>query len=463
MTTDKNLFPFLDGIDEQRLALQDDAHPSWISYGELKQKAAKWVEYFSVSLDQRGLIFLFTHNDIDSVAVLLGALASKNPVALFDPALSEASRTQLIDAYQPQWIVDTAVDMKPAYIAVSSEPLHENLSLLLSTSGSTGSPKLVRLTLDNIISNASAIHNILAISANDIACAHLPLHYSFGLSVLTSHLIGGASIRLTKMGFTDRAFWPAMRDIKITHLPGVPFHFQMMQKLNYRRLNLPSLKSLVQAGGFLDGEHRKNAHDYMQSNEGRFCVMYGQTEASPRMTTLTHTDFLIKPDSVGTPLADCKICILDKDEQGNGEVEFHGPNVMMGYAQTRSDLSKGDEQYGKLLTGDIGNLSDDNLLTLVGRSKRLGKIYGLRVNLDEVEIFINNIEKAAVTQKEDSLYIYIEESGDAPMDEQKSAELVNALTQIYTLPKTCYKIRMISEIPITARGKIDYLALGKME
>ena len=180
----------------------------------------------------------------------------------------------------------------------------------------------MRLTLAAMKINAAAIGEVLKISSEDVAAGYLPLHYSYGMSVLTSHLARGARIRLTDMRLTDRAFWPAMREAAITHMPGVPFHYQIMLKLGLKRLNLPSLRVLTQAGGALDPELRQEVRDFIQATGGRFFVLYGQTEAAPRMTTLQHEDFPAAPRSVGTALPGCRIEIRDPDANGYGEVVF---------------------------------------------------------------------------------------------------------------------------------------------
>ena len=363
--------PFIEGVAPERPALLDDAGDGWLSYGELSELSQDWA--FRMA-GPRGLMFLYARNDGSSVAAMIGALAAGHAVALFDPNLSESARAQLEAVYCPAWVVGPG----PGLLAHSGGEgrLHPELALLLSTSGSTGSAKLVRLTLAAMKINAAAIGEVLKISSEDVAAGYLPLHYSYGMSVLTSHLARGARIRLTDMRLTDRAFWPAMREAAITHMPGVPFHYQIMLKLGLKRLNLPSLRVLTQAGGALDPELRQEVRDFIQATGGRFFVLYGQTEAAPRMTTLQHEDFPAAPRSVGTALPGCRIEIRDPDANGYGEVVFYGPNVMLGYAESRDDLAHGDEMGGRLPTGDIGGLDDSGRLTLTGRVKRMGKLYG---------------------------------------------------------------------------------------
>ncbi len=466
-TTDFALL--LSDKEPDQICIADDRNDVGLSYRQFNHRVTEWHENLA---DPKGLVFLYLENSIESVAALLGSIMADHAVVLLDPSLPSASREQLNYLYQPERIIssDNGYDMTVS-LQPQNERIHPDLSILLSTSGSTGSPKFVRLTSNNVLANATAIAQSLQIGSKDVACAHLPLHYSFGLSVLTSHLVAGAAVRLTKSGFTDRSFWNGMKQAGVTHLPGVPFHFQMLERLRYERIDLPALRSMAQAGGFLDIKGRTKAHDYMAKRNGRFYVMYGQTEAAPRISTLTHEDFTQAPQSVGQALVGGKLLILDDDANPvdlgeEGLVEYHGPNVMMGYAQNRADLLRGDELEGILRTGDIGRMDSAGRLTLTGRAKRSAKIYGLRVNLDEVEVLANvgaNTFAAdvAVTQRAETLIIHYQCS-DGSNDSAIIEKIRHLLAAHYTLPKSCYKFEVVKDIPRTSRGKIDYRQLEQV-
>jgi acyl-coenzyme A synthetase/AMP-(fatty) acid ligase len=441
-------------------ALLDDNGGEWVTYASLRTMADDWANRLS---GPRSLVFLYIYNDVANVASLLGAIAAGHAVALFDPNLSQETRARLEARYRPDWVVGPGAE-QTVRGPLNAEPvaLNPELSVLLSTSGSTGSPKLVRLSWSAIEANARGIAEVLDIESQDVAAGHLPLHYSYGLSVLTSHLCRGAGVRLTGHGLMQREFWPALREAAVTHLPGVPFHYQVMSKLGFGRLGLDSLRTMTQAGGALDVAMRHQAHDFMSKRGGAFYVLYGQTEAAPRMTTLQHADFLSAASSVGTPLPGCRIEIGHTDENGTGEVVFHGPNVMLGYAENRDDLALGDVQKGRLPTGDIGRLDEVGRLFLTGRAKRFGKVYGLRVNLDELEREASMIAPAAVIQIGEGVRVYL--AADAT-EVEGAALLQRALDHLlacFTLPRASYEICNIGKIPRTERGKVDYVALEKL-
>ncbi|WP_062766487.1 AMP-binding protein [Sphingopyxis terrae] len=438
-------------------ALRDDRSERFVSYGELKTRAAAWAARLDGS---KALVFLYVPNRVDGVAALLGAWQAGHAVALLDPGLGAEGRIALFDAYLPEYVIADDADGNLDVSTGKAGPApHQDLTLLLSTSGSTGSPKFVRLTSAQIRHNAEAIADVLDIRADEVGCGHLPLHYSYGLSILTSHLVRGAPVLLTERSFTDRAFWTQARAAKVAHMPGVPFHFQMMQRLRYERLDLPDLRVLTQAGGGLSVEERRAAHSFMDGRGGRFYVMYGQTEAAPRMTTLAHEDFPLTPDSVGTALPGGRLEIVDDQGEAvapgeNGLVIYRGPNVMWGYAERREDLALGDTNKGRLETGDIGRLDAAGRLTISGRAKRFGKIYGLRVNLDEIERAVAGmIGRCAVVQTGELLHI----AHVDPID----GDVVARLADLFTIPRTAYRLHQIDAIPYTGRGKVDYRKLER--
>lgn len=438
-------------------ALLDDHSQTWLTYGQLEEQVSAFAAKLPAA---KSLALLYLRNDINSVVAFLGALRAGHAVALLDADLPTASKLKLEQLYCPEVTISVPLEGVPNVVCSARQngDIHPDLAVLLSTSGSTGDPKFVRLTEENISSNASAIGKALSITAESVAAAHLPLHYSYGLSVLTSHLAAGAAVLLTQKGFMDRDFWPLIKTHKISHFPGVPFHFEMMNRLGFHRLGLDAVNTLTQAGGRLDTKIKHAAYAFMKSAGGKFCVMYGQTEAAPRITTLSHADFADHSSSVGPALEGGTLQIRDEngfavDPGKEGHVYYHGPNVMMGYAANRADLANGDELQSWLDTGDIGFLDNQGRLTLTGRSGRMGKVYGLRVNLDAIEKLAQTVCGAAILQKDNSVVTF--HTGDDTVQ----AAMLDLYKKHFTLPFMAYKFVAMGELPTTERGKLDYRAL----
>ncbi len=409
-------------------ALYDSATGRWFSYGELYDAA----ERAAGKLRARGLVFCFARNDIASVTTYLGALQAGCAIALLPANLPPDFQERLIDLYRPQ-------DMDP--------PVHSGLALLLSTSGSTGSPKFVRLTLDNVRANARSIAEALGIDSSSRAIASLPIHYSYGLSVLNSHLVRGASVVLTDAGLTTPVFWNLVREHECESFAGVPYSYQMLDRLGLDKLNVPSIRTLTQAGGKLNPNLIRKFHQVLAARDGRFFTMYGQTEATARIAILPPEYLPHKAGSVGFAIPRGNIRI------DNGEIVYTGPNVMLGYAECRADLSLGDVRGGALRTGDLGHLDADGLLYVTGRLKREAKLFGLRVNLDEIEGMVRVHGPAAIVGGVDRLSIYCE------FEETLFPACRDELASKLRIHAQAFEFRRIDRIPTHASGKIDYSAL----
>ncbi|MFG2002623.1 AMP-binding protein [Spirillospora sp. NPDC048911] len=420
-----------------------------------------------------GLVMARTPISVDAAVRYLGAMAAGRPIALLDPALPAATVHDLAARYEPAILVggSTApegyrpVDLPalgPAWTperAVETE-MHPDLGLLLATSGSTGSPKLVRLARTAVLANARSIAAALGIDGDEVAPTSLPLFYSYGLSVLNSHLVAGATVVFESGGIVERPFWAAVDEHGITSLAAVPAQYAMLRRLRFDPARHPTLRTLTQAGGRLRAELVAEFAGRMDSVGGRLHVMYGQTEATARMTALPPGLLAGKPGSVGPAVPDGRISIrTDGGEtttpQVSGEVVYRGPNVMMGYAESAADLARGDDLGGVLATGDLGHLDDDACLYLTGRLKRIGKVFGTRLNLDDVErMAMDGLGTVAAVGADDRVIVWAEGATAAACTSAASA-----LAGELRLHHSGVEVRGIDRLPLLPNGKVDYRAL----
>ncbi len=344
--------------------------------------------------------FLALANSAEAVALYLGALRSGRHVPLLmQPDMDQDLLVSLVTHYRPDWLAlspDTAAPdgyepysnygtlvLHVAATAPAASP-HPDLALLLSTSGSTGSSKLVRLSYQALATNAAAIVDYLGIRPDDRAITTLPLAYSFGMSILNSHLEAGASLVLTDESLVGRGFWEIAQQQGITSLSGVPATFEMLRRIGLDRFRLDRLRMLTQAGGRLRDALIEHFLEVGERLGLEFIVMYGQTEAGPRISYVPPAQLHAKLGSIGIAVPGGE---LDLDPASN-ELVFKGPNVMLGYATCREDLANGDESGGVLRTGDLARCDADGYFYITGRTKRFIKISGNRVNLDEVEAML---------------------------------------------------------------------------
>jgi acyl-CoA synthetase (AMP-forming)/AMP-acid ligase II len=330
-------------------------------------------------------------------------------------------------------------------------PLHPDLAVLLTTSGSTGSPKLVRLSHRAVAANAAQIVEALRMGPDDRAVTTLSPAYSFGLSVINSHLLCGGSLLLTGRTPLEREFWADLAEHGVTTLPGVPFTFDMVRRAGGAKLAPASLRKLIQAGGAMAPAMVRWTREAFAGRAELF-VMYGQTEATARIAVLPPEELEAHMGAVGRPVPGGRAEI-----DGDGQIVFHGPNVMMGYAQCRADLERGDEMGGVLPTGDLGRIGDNGLLWITGRLKRIAKPFGLRLNLDDIEARLGGSGVLAVTGDDSAIQVVVESGGD---DTLRAA--IQSLAAELKLPASLIKLRRVDQLPRTANGKIDYRELGRV-
>jgi len=458
-------------------ALVDVASGRRWSYVEL----ARTVDELAARLrGERRLLFLLCRNDAPTVVAWLAALAAGQPVALLDARLDPSLLRPLLAAYAPEMVggplapevaaeygatAATAPDWPELRRLAGGGVLHPDLALLLTTSGTTGSPKFVRLSGRAVAANCASIVEGLEIAADQIAISSLPIHYSYGLSVLNTHLAAGATVVLTDESLVAEGFWRAFRDAACTSLAAVPYGYQMLRRLDFDALGVPSLRVMTQAGGKLADPLIAEFHGRMARRGGRFYVMYGQTEATARITILPWDQLPAKLGSAGRAVSGGRLSIATDDAPDGdagtppgttGEVIYRGPNVMMGYALARADLAKGDELGGCLRTGDIGYLDADGLLFVTGRSRRIAKVFGLRVNLDEVEALARRHVACAAVAGPERIILFCE-TGDGIRTDALRIEL----SRLLRVNQVAFDVRHLGRLPLQASGKVDYRALER--
>ncbi len=327
----------------------------------------------------RRLVLIELQNTVSAIVSYLAALRAGHVVLI---ASDMGTRESLVETYDPDVVVGPYADNVWRVIerrAGTRHDLHPDLALLLSTSGSTGSPKLVRLSYENLDSNAKSIAEYLGIGSTDRAMTSLPLSYCYGLSVLHSHLTRGAAVIVTGLSVVDPGFWNLALTAQATAFAGVPYTFELLDRVGFADLDLPSLRYITQSGGKLDADRVQRFAELGRRQGWDLVVMYGQTEATARMAYLPVDRVLDAPQAFGMPIPGGRFTIDD-----DSELIYHGPNVMLGYAQSPEDFALG-RTIDYLCTGDLARRRHDGLYEIVGRRSRFLKLFGLRVDLDQLE------------------------------------------------------------------------------
>lgn len=406
---------------------------------------------------KKEIVLILCLNTIEIMSSYISSINSNHAVMLLAADINEELLQNIIVQYKPKWIVGRKsydgyrlYQEKLVRIENVEVNIHPDLAMLLSTSGTTGSPKFVRLSYENLRANAKSIIKYLEIDENERAIMNLPLSYSYGMSIVNSHLLAGASILLTDESVMEKSFWKFVKEHMATSIAGVPFTYQMLQRIGFTKMDLPHLKVMTQAGGRLNKKLVRQFGEFALANNKRFYVMYGQTEAAPRMSYIPYDKVLKMADTIGIAIPNGELSI-----EGD-ELVYRGANVMMGYAEYLEDLKKGDELGGVLQTGDTATVDEDGYFTITGRLKRFIKLFGLRINLDDVEKKLE--EKIhiplACTGSDDKLIVVIEQEDYVETVKQE-------IEALYHLHKTAYKVKVLP-IPYFANGKTDYMKLKEL-
>ena len=428
------------------LALVDaDGEP--VTYQELAARVGTARELLGTA---RRLVLMEASHTVETVTTYLAALGGGHPVLLVPPG--DADRTAALSArYDPDAVHLAGDELRPRR-ARSAHQLHPDLALLLSTSGSTGSPKLVRLSRHNVESNAAAIAGYLELTSEDRAITSLPLHYCYGLSVLHSHLHVGGAVALTDTSVVDSCFWRRFGEVGVTGLAGVPHTFDLLDRVGFEHMELPTLRYLTQAGGRLSPEKVRRHAAHAEAHGRRFYVMYGQTEATARMAYLPPEHAQARPGAIGRAIPGGSFRIDAAPGDESGELVYSGPNVMLGYAQGPADLSLGRTVH-ELRTGDLARVGDDGLVEIVGRASRFIKPFGVRVDLDEVESLLAAQGFPSVCTGDDEALVVALEVSDpaaAPV-----TEIREVLRSSLGLPPARVHVCGFSTLPRLTSGKPD--------
>ena len=276
------------------------------------------------------------------------------------------------------------------YEVVSNKKISYNITnkLLLSTSGTTGSPKMVKLSHENLLSNAKSICAYLKITKNDSCITTLSPSYSYGLSIINTHLLKGGKIFINQLNITNHNFWRLIISNKISSISLVPDQLEILAKYSFFNKNLNSIKYMTSAGGKLKENVISFLKKYCEKKGILFYVMYGQTEASPRISYYKLNKTNLRHNCIGKPIKKGKLMISGKNKIG--EIVYSGPNIFLGYAEDYLDLKKKASIKKKLSTGDIGYKDQNGYFYVVERKKRIAKISGLRISLDHLEEIFRN-------------------------------------------------------------------------
>ncbi len=444
------------------------------TYDALKDMSGSFYD----AIKKRTLIFIMSSNTVESVMAYISCIQNRVVPLLIEENTTSNMLVSMIDTYQPEfiWIRNSKcvgldqygykeVFEYGQYVLLKSDQistfnLNEDLALLISTSESTGSTKLVRQTYGNLKANTASIRKYLKICPDDVAITTLPMSYVYGLSIINTHLMSGAKIVLTDKSIYTGDFWTYFDEVGATSFNGVPYMFEMLDGLGFFETDHMSLKTITQAGGKLSVELQKKVLEFAKNNKSVFFIMYGTSEATARMSYMS-SEMDFKEGSIGIPIDGGRFELIDtngnviREPRVAGELVYYGDNVTYGYACCKDDLALGDERKGRLETGDIACFDEDGYYYIVGRKSRFIKIHSKKIGLDEIEkklIDKFNYPELACVGEDDRLIICTSKEG---MD-----EIIKAfIKEEFNLNPACCLVVGGIAIPRNSSGKTRYSEL----
>jgi len=454
------MFLRIDEHNKDKEALVDN-NGVRLTYGQLADAAN------SISVIPRSVVFVLCRNTAGAVAGYIG-LINKNAVpVMLSSKIKDELLANLINTYEPAYIYTPTEDAQRfegntdkafslfdyTLLKTNNEPyeVNEDLELCMTTSGSTGSPKLVRYKRGNLEANAKNVAIAFGWTEDERAICDLGMQYTMGLNVINTHLYTGATVLLTTHNLMSGDFWDYIKAEKGTNFTGVPFSYDILSRLHVERMELPDLKTFCQGGGRLaDGSFKKFA-EFAEATGRRFIASFGTTETAARMACLPAELATSKTGSIGYAIPEGEMFIED------GELCYRGPNVTMGYASSKEDLNRGDDFKGEYHTGDLAQQDEDGCFYITGRKSRFLKLLGYRVSLDQTENLIK--EKFGIecgcSGNDHQMIIYI-------TDGEKKKEVLDYVSGTTGIYRNLFKVTVTPEILRGDSGKIQYKKMDEI-
>ncbi len=458
-----------------KIAIRDNESTN-LSYKEILIQ----LSMIKKKIKKRSLILIVSENSIGSLLAYIFCIINNHVALIVDTKTTKKNILKIFKKYKPNYIflplknkslLSNRCTEKYNFFDKSllknksnkKINLNKNLSLLLPTSGSMGSFKFVKLSKTNLKHNADSIIKYLKITKKDSTITNLPISYSYMLSIINTYFEKGGSIIVSKYSLIEKKFWKIFKKNSITSFNGVPYTYEILRKIGLKNIKIKTLKYLTHAGGKLEKEDLKEIINFCKKNNLKFFSMYGQTEASPRISYLKPEYSKKKLGSIGKGIPGNKIYIVDDNEKKilepfkEGEIVCEGKNVFMGYSKNSSDLIDSNKQNYKLNTGDLGYFDEDGFFYITSRKSKIAKIFGNRVDLGALENLMKKKSyKIACLSDDKKIFIFIEN-----IYNKKS--LIDCISKITNLNIRSFELIKLKHFPRTSNNKISYNKLKKID
>lgn len=432
------------------------------------------IRLWSCIMETRSVVCVLCDNRFETICFILEMLAAGQVLWILDADTEETLLDRLIDLYRPHYIwigkeageyliskfslqaalVEAGYSEHQLYRTLAQPySISQDLALLLSTSGSTGSPKMVRISYENIRDCCKRIFFHYHIDSREKTVVTLPLHHIFSLSIYVAHWYYGASVLVINEPLGSRKFKDIYIRECVNSIIGVPFTFKMLRKTAFwDQKTLEHLHFAMSGGAKLLPKEQEwlvaNLHE-------KFWIEYGQTETTSLIIGTNFDRASDKPGTIGRALEGVDVSFTDEEE-----LVIHAQSVCMGYAFGYEDLGKPDENHGTVYTGDLAYMDGDGYIFLKGRKANFINILGNRTNLDEMETLLQKKfpELAVVCVGEDDRVAVFSESKKIAGWERNVKQY---LMEVAHIPPRLVFCISVKELPCLGNGKTDYKELRK--
>lgn len=471
-------FEHTSGLDKQFLVGEQET-----TYKDLYLRSALLSYQIKQQIGERQRILLLSPNNAFFLTVYLAVLKSGNTVVPLDPMIETDHFKYIYNLTRPRLLftvphvitrlsLDRSACTTPQDINITcnitlSDPGpslgdHE-LAEIIFTSGSTGKPKGVMLSHKNLVANTHSIVKYLQLNATDRMLVVLPFFYCYGLSLLHTHLRVGGSLVFNNAFMYLGAVVEDLAKYKCTGFAGVPSHFQFLLRKSdsFKSTTFSHLHYVTQAGGKLANvfiDEFREAHPSV-----KFIVMYGQTEATARLSYLPANQYESHKGSVGKGIPGVTLRVVSNDGHNvrpgdTGEIIAKGDNIMLGYYMDNDETAKVIKN-GWLYTGDLGTVDEDGFIYLTARAKEIIKVGGRRISPKEIEAVILSLPgvvDCTVEGVQDALLgealkaSVVVNGKDSGLDEERLKRHCRGSLELYKIPRI---IQIRDKATMTATGK----------
>lgn len=428
------------------IAVKKDSEQG-MTYAYIYEKARAMSQY----KNKRQLTCVVCSGSFESVVFILQLFMLKQPMILLPGDMQNGYLDEIRERFHPGYLwKDNQLTEIAMETGKEDNHIHPDLAVLLSTSGSMGTPKLVKISYDNILAAAAAGIKAFHITSMQKGILILPVDHVLGLMFCFYHWLCGAAIVVTPLPFMSKEFERVYDRENINNIAGIPFVYRVFKKTGFweNAKRRSALNSAITAGAKLEESLRQSM---VLQLDKKFKVAYGQTETTGAITSASFQDIENKDGVIGKAMEGASLYVH------KGELIVQSECVCLGYAYGVANLSVGDENHGVIATGDLAEMDDEQMIFLRGRKKRFIKILGHRYQLDELELLLS--EKIpdyefACSGLDDDLRVFVEcGSGEKP------AQIIDVLHDIVHIPLNMIHIQSVEKIPRSSTGKILYAKL----